>query len=103
MFLGNYLKEKFPDVKVDYVKGTDSNSSIHFWLEVEGKVYDITADQFDEFDAPLWNADRHPLEAIYSDLERKDIVTAFVTSDVTTETYKHSLMIEIENYLESKR
>lgn len=102
LFLGAYLNEKFPNTSIGYLKGYDKNGLIHFWLEVDGKVFDITLDQFDGFSSPLWNAVNHPLEGIYSNVERQDIKDAFETSNVTNSTYKNSLMIEMRHFLEQK-
>lgn len=102
LFLGAYLKEAFENKNIFYIKGYDKNGSIHFWLEIDGKIYDPTLDQFDGFDLPLWGAENHPLETIYFDHNKQDILTAFQRSNVTTSAYKNSLMIEIRYFLTEK-
>jgi len=99
LFLGAILKEKFATSHIEYLKGYDENGAIHFWLEVDDLVFDITADQFPEIESPLFGATHQSLADIYSDIERQEITDAFKASDVTTSTYKHSLMLEMRHYL----
>lgn len=99
LFLGAYLKEIFPSSNILYVKGYDKNGSIHFWLEIDGKVFDPTLDQFDGFNSPLWSEDSHPLKAVFDDVNKQEISKAFESSDVTNPTYKNSMMVEIRYFL----
>jgi hypothetical protein len=99
IFLGMILKEKYPTARIDYVKGYSKNRGMHFWLEVDGKVFDVTADQFPQIESPIWAAEYHPLSEMYPNVERVEINKAFELSDLTNETYKLSLMIEIRHYL----
>lgn len=99
LFLGMIIKEEFPESNVDYLKGYDKNGSIHFWLEIDGKIFDITADQFPDIKHPLFGVTHQPLSEIYSDIERQEIKEAFKLSDVTNSIYKRSLMMEIRHYL----
>lgn len=101
LFLGATLKEIFPESHIDYLKGYDKNGAIHFWLEVDAKIFDITADQFSEIREPIFGADYQPLAKIYCDIEKKEITDALNESDVTTKTYKHSLMMDIRYYLKN--
>ncbi len=73
LFLGAYLKEAFPSCNIVYVKGYDKNSSIHYWLEIDGKIFDPTLDQFDGFESPLWSADLHPLKSVFDDVNKQEI------------------------------
>ncbi len=51
--LGEYLHEQGQGVW-DYVGGErDSNTHSHAWLEKDGLIVDITADQFDDIDEPV--------------------------------------------------
>ncbi|WP_429220242.1 hypothetical protein [Aeromonas veronii] len=68
-------------VKGDSKDGRES----HYWLEVDGLVYDLTLDQFQEtlgnrFDginAPLYGAAKHPLRMYFLPAERHSAVLAF--------------------------
>lgn len=99
LFLGATLKEKYPESHIEYIKGYDENGAIHFWLEVNAMVFDITADQFPEIEPPLFGVDHQPLASICRDIEKQEISDAFKASDVTNPVYKHSLMLEIRHYL----
>lgn len=61
-FLAALLAQKFPEKEFFVVHGyqhrTDEN---HFWVEVDGKIIDITADQFKGVKEPLYGVDIHPL------------------------------------------
>jgi len=99
LFLGNILKELFPESEITYVKGYKPSGSMHFWLDVDGFIYDITADQFPEIEAPIFGGETQPLEAIFSRLEKTAIEVAFLKSDVTTPAYKNSMMVELRYFL----
>lgn len=99
LFLGNMLKELFPDSKITYIKGYSHSGSIHFWLDVDGLIFDITADQFSEVDSPIYASSIQPLETDFNDLEKQTIEEAFLKSDITNPTYKNLLMIELRFHL----
>ncbi|MFM4921211.1 hypothetical protein [Aeromonas dhakensis] len=71
---------------VTVVKGdTRDGRESHYWLEIDGLVYDLTLDQFQEtlgsrFDginAPLYGAAKHPLQMHFFYKERQSAVLAF--------------------------
>lgn len=99
LFLGNTLKEHFPASEIEYVKGYKPNGEMHFWLVVNGLIFDITADQFKNIKDPIFGQTHQPLEAQFSDTEKQSIEDAFKSSDVTNETYKTSLMIQMRFHL----
>lgn len=99
LFHGNMLKELFPESEVAYVKGYKSNGEMHFWLDVDGLVYDITADQFSGISAPIFGAVMHPLEADFCEIVKHPIEDAFLNSDVTNSVYKNSLMMQLRYFL----
>lgn len=99
LFLGYMLKELFPESNIDYIKGYKISGMMHFWLDIDGFIYDITADQFPQVDSPIYAARVQPLAAIFNDLEIQPIKEAFHKSDVTNSTYKNSLMIELRYFL----
>lgn len=99
LFLGNILKELFPESIILYIKGYNPNGRIHFWLNVDGLIFDITADQFPEVDIPIYASKVQPLETEFNDLEIRPIEEAFLESDVTNSTYKNTLMSEIRFFL----
>ncbi|MGL6624626.1 hypothetical protein [Aeromonas jandaei] len=71
---------------VTVVKGdTSDGRESHYWLEVDGLVYDLTLDQFkdtlgsrfDGINAPLYGAAKHPLQMHFFYKERHSAVLAF--------------------------
>ncbi len=61
------LANKYCEAKVLYVKGRNPRSGkMHFWVEVESIVLDVTAHQFDGFDGPLICPSPSPLEATFA-------------------------------------
>ncbi|HDO1322689.1 TPA: hypothetical protein P2R03_004248 [Aeromonas veronii] len=71
---------------VTVVKGdTRDGSESHYWLEVDGLVYDLTLDQFkdtlgsrfDGINAPLYGTEKHPLRMHFFYKERHSAVLAF--------------------------
>ncbi|MFS1908099.1 hypothetical protein BCU30_018325 [Vibrio lentus] len=62
-FLAALLAQKFPDKEFLVVHGyKHSSDEHHYWVEVDGRVIDITADQFNKVREPIYGADSHPLE-----------------------------------------
>lgn len=71
---------------VAVVKGdTRDRRESHYWLEIDGLVYDLTLDQFkdtlgsrfDGINAPLYGAAKHPLRMYFLPAERQSAVLAF--------------------------
>ncbi|MGF1733727.1 hypothetical protein [Photobacterium kasasachensis] len=63
-FLAALLAQRFPDKKFLVVHGYQhSSDEHHYWIEVDGKVIDITADQFAKVCKPIYGAYSHPLES----------------------------------------
>ncbi len=71
---------------VTVVKGnTRDGRESHYWLEIDGQVYDLTLDQFKDtlgsrfegIDAPLYGAAKHPLRMHFFYKERQSAVLAF--------------------------
>lgn len=73
---------------VTVVKGdTRDRRESHYWLEIDGLIYDLTLDQFQEtlgsrfdgIDVPLYGAAKHPLRMHFFYKERQSAVLAFRT------------------------
>lgn len=66
-FLAFYFMDKFPEKDVFVIHGQSSDGyENHYWVEVDGLIYDLTADQFDEVDKPIYSAKSHPLSYWFS-------------------------------------
>ncbi|HIF9122062.1 TPA: hypothetical protein ACX6O4_002528 [Photobacterium damselae] len=64
------VKRIYPQCEVQVVEGYDyPNDERHYWVLVDGLVYDLTSDQFDDFSAPLLGVNDTPLSEKFSDLE----------------------------------
>jgi hypothetical protein len=102
LLLGMMLREKFPSSKIAYVKGADINSFCHYWLEVDGLVFDITADQFEGLSQPVYGDAHQPLIEIFPILSRKPISEELLISDISNETYNHTMKVNLNLHLESQ-
>jgi len=102
ILLGMMLKEKHPSSQVIYVKGEDANNYCHYWLEVDSLIFDITADQFEEVELPIYGEISQPLLSKFPILSKNSISEELLISDVTNETYNHFMKINLNHYLEQK-
>jgi hypothetical protein len=64
------LIEKFPGLSVEVIHGKDKESESHFWVEVDGLIFDITIDQFPEFSEPIYGYSNHPMVNQYTEIKR---------------------------------
>jgi hypothetical protein len=71
----------------------------HFWLEIENKIFDITADQFDHIESPVFGGVTSKLSKQYIPYETTEIREELKTNDyginvkifqeISTEIRKH--------------
>lgn len=47
------MKAKYPSAKARVVRGTNTKQEHHFWVEIEGLIFDLTAHQFEPFETPI--------------------------------------------------
>jgi len=102
LFLGAVLKKYFPSSPILYVKGEDNNGASHYWLESENLIYDITADQFTQFQEPIFGESEQSLIELFPILTKVPVLEALEKSDVTTETYKKTMQMDLECYLTNR-
>jgi hypothetical protein len=100
LLLGMMLQENKPLSDVMYVKGEDYNGCCHYWLEVDGLIFDITADQFEGIDRPIYGELSQPLIDIFPKLSKNYISEELLVSDVTNETYNNTMKVHLTHYLE---
>jgi hypothetical protein len=59
IYFGHIAKIMYPDMDIKIIKGfrvfNEDDEGCHFWAEVDGKVYDLTSDQFVESTEPVIN------------------------------------------------
>lgn len=95
IFLGYLLNEHFPDSMIQLIHGSNRyKNEHHYWLEVDGYVFDITADQFDQFSSPIYASLANPLQGYFSVVERSCVVTSYVGYDLE-ETLKSDTLRNI--------
>tara|TARA_B100001063_G_scaffold115230_1_gene107662 strand:+ start:1666 stop:2202 length:537 start_codon:yes stop_codon:yes gene_type:complete len=98
IFLGKAIKEASPNSDIFYIKGENIDGESHYWLEVNGLVIDITIEQFECFTCPIYSSMSHPLSHEFNVSRKIDIDTAFKEYDSTNDTYKNTLLVNL-NYL----
>lgn len=55
LLLGKVLFDTFPQKHIFFVVGTNSSKfERHFWIEVQKRTFDITADQFENITKPIY-------------------------------------------------
>lgn len=69
--LGLVLEAANPEKNVKVVRAySHKTDEWHYWVEMDGLVFDFTAHQFEEHKQPLVIAKPSPFEILFSDLER---------------------------------
>lgn len=53
LILGKILIDEYPEKEIVMVKAERAEHGRHFWLKAEEKIFDITADQFEEIELPI--------------------------------------------------
>ena len=88
-FLGAFLAQRFPDKEFLVVHGyKHSSDESHYWVEVEGKVIDITADQFSNISQPIYGADKHPLSTKFPPDSKVEAIKGINRFDLVTQNQK---------------
>lgn len=78
-FFALILQDTCPDKTIMVVHGTDEDEpEHHFWVEVEGLVYDLTADQFENVLYPVYGSQKHPLNHRFL-TQKRSFVSTFYT------------------------
>jgi hypothetical protein len=67
-YLARALEKRHPKLEVSVAKGTGSEGH-HFWVEFNGYVMDLTADQFEGCESPLFDFAPNPLQGQYWEVE----------------------------------
>jgi hypothetical protein len=65
------LATRYPESKVQLVHGLSPKNDNHYWVEVDDRVLDATADQFPTCPAPFVCPIPSPLAMEYSDITRE--------------------------------
>lgn len=82
-FLAALLAQEFPNKEFLVVHGHQYTSDEHhYWVEVDGRVIDITADQFNNVREPIYGADKHPLECKFFPKSKTEAMQGFNRFDL---------------------
>jgi len=101
IFLGYLLNERFPDSRVQLIHGSNQyKNEHHYWLEVDGYIFDITADQFDQFSSPIYASLTNPLQTYFSVVERSCVIKSYIGYDLE-ETLKTDILRNLNILLNS--
>jgi len=87
LILGSLLKDEYPSVNVKYVEGQNQNGQLHYWIEADDLIFDITVDQFSNIPNPLFGKKQHPLIVEFSETTKYPIAQALENSDRIDEEY----------------
>jgi hypothetical protein len=85
LILGKVLSEEFPEHSVFLVKGTDPEpNEMHFWVEINDLALDITADQFEGINAPIYGIQQKQIIDRFKIIEKMHIKMALETNSFST-------------------
>lgn len=95
IFLGKFLADRYPNSTVLIVRGANSASEQHFWVEINGLVFDITADQYTNILAPIYGQETNPLEKTFIKTSKTLAEEAFQQFDLASDDYKIEMIKKI--------
>ncbi|TQQ47732.1 hypothetical protein [Vibrio cholerae] len=102
-FLGALLAKFLSDKEVFVVHGyKHSSDESHFWVEVDGKVIDITVDQFTEFSEPIYGAEVHPLSAKFKPDSKVEAIKGINQFDLVSQEKKKEVLNQILHLLQAR-
>lgn len=84
LVLGMLLSIEFPDKYIFFIQGSSEiRTEHHFWVEIDDEVFDITANQFDEIEKPIYGGQAHPvINKKFPRTNKTSISTAVATSNI---------------------
>ena len=80
VFLGFYVSLKYPDLQIEIVRGkceTQSGIEYHLWLEINGQVFDLTLDQFEGYEVPIFGVAEHPMSSEFCE-DKRDFIDSYM-------------------------
>jgi hypothetical protein len=75
-FFGHIAQDIFPNKVIEIVKGCrfdDNGEEYHYWVEINGDIFDLTADQFNNVDMPIFGMKTESSHLGFRELERECI------------------------------
>ena len=75
LVLGYIFKEEYPTIDIFIVKAEKPGSGRHFWIEARGDIFDLTADQLDHINTPIFGESLASQPHEYTIYEKNEIST----------------------------
>lgn len=75
-FFGYIAQEMFPDKTIEIIKGRRVRSGhieYHYWIECQNQIFDLTADQFKNINAPAYGISLHQKHLGFKEIQREFI------------------------------
>lgn len=75
-FFGHIAQDMFPNETIEIVKGCrfhDNRDEYHYWVEINGGIFDLTADQFNNVGTPIFGEKTESSHLGFRELEREFI------------------------------
>ena len=60
LVLAYIFKDEYPDIDFFIVKAEKPSCGLHFWVEAEGNIFDLTADQLENINFPIFGEPSAP-------------------------------------------
>lgn len=99
VYLAFLASEKYPTLPIDVVYASNQAGERHHWVEVNGQIYDITADQFEGITAPIYGESTSPLQQSFPLLERKSASLAALDFETSAENRDKDLYKYIKSLI----
>ncbi|MEC4727680.1 hypothetical protein HWQ46_19220 [Shewanella sp. D64] len=100
LYLGVLINARFPTAHIELIHGCNKlMHENHYWLVVNGFSYDITADQFDGVNMPLYAGLSNPLMASFSTQQSTELMLAFNEYNKLDKEKKLTVLDELEYLL----
>ena len=85
LLFGKLIRDAFPSKEVYFVDGFFQNSrERHFWIEIQGLCFDLTADQFKEIDFIFYGDEINKHNKYFSTNSKTNIDTQLLENDFYT-------------------
>lgn len=92
-------QDKYPASNIRIIEGADyKNAESHYWVLVDGYVYDLTGDQFDGIDGPIIGANENILAERFSIVKRSRLQDFQNGSHLGTEAQQLNAIYLLKTY-----
>lgn len=91
--------DKYPASDIRIIEGSDYNKAeSHFWVLVDGYVYDLTGDQFGDIDGPIIGAIENLLAARFPIIKSSSLQNFQIGSHLGSEAHQLNALQLLKNY-----